>query len=165
MNLFDIMEKRRSVRRYWPDPVPRAKLEKLIEAAMLAPTGFNKQGWVFVAVDDPATKKQVADACKWGGFIAQAGACIAIFYDKSSSLLVEDSAAAAENIILAAVAEGLGTCWVNSHHLEHAAEIERLLGCPQTHELTVLLAVGVPDGKTDKPSKKFIAEVLRWNKF
>lgn len=165
MNLYDAMKKRRSVRRFTLDAVPRRKLEKLVSAAMLAPSGCNAQGWVFVVVDDRAVKQKVAEVCKWGRFIGEAAACIAIFCDKSSICLVEDCAAATENLMLAAVAEGLGTCWVNSHGLEHAPVIERLLGCPESHELAVLLAVGVPEGVTLAPEKKGIEEVLRWNRF
>lgn len=165
MNLYDAMKKRRSVRKFKPEPVSRETLAKLVEAAMLAPSGCNAQGWVFVVVDDPAMKAKVAEACKWGRFIGQAAACVAIFCDKTSICLVEDCAAATENLMLAAVAEGLGTCWVNSHKLPHAPVIEKLLGCPASHELAVLVAVGVPDGEPQKPDKKGIEEVLRWNRF
>lgn len=165
MHLYQAMKKRRSVRRFTLDAVPRRKLEKLVEAAILAPSGCNTQGWVFVVVDDPKTKGMIADVCKWGRFIKEAAACVAIFCDKSAPCVVEDCSAATENLMLAAVAEGLGTCWVNSHGLPHAADIERLLRCPESHELVVLAAVGVPEGETPAPDKKGIEEVLRWNRF
>ncbi len=165
MNLYDAMRKRRSVRKFKPEPVSRETLAKLVEAATLAPSGCNAQGWVFVVVDDPKMKAKVAQECKWGRFIGEAAACVAVFCDKSSICLIEDCSAATENMILAAVAEGLGTCWVNSHGLPHAPAIEKLLGCPASHELAVLLAVGVPDGEPQKPQKKALEEVLRWNRF
>jgi nitroreductase len=79
--------------------------------------------------------------------------------------VVEDSSAAVENILLAATAEGLGSCWVASYRNEHSEPVGRLLGCPASHELVALVAVGVPDGEPPKPDKKRLEEVLRWNGF
>ncbi len=165
MDLYALMARRRSVRRYKKEPVPRETLERLVDAATKAPSGCNQQGWVFVVADDPAVKAQIAKLARYGRFIADAGACIAIFCGKETLCLVEDCAAAAQNIMLAAVAEGLGTCWVNSHGLPHSAGVEKLLGCPPTHELAVLLAVGVPEEIPASPHKKPLEEVLRWNRF
>jgi nitroreductase len=165
MDLYDAMKKRRSVRKFRAEAVSRETLEKLVAAAILAPSGCNAQGWVFVVVDDPSARRKIAAACKWGRFIGDAAACVAVFCDKTTLCLVEDCAAATENLMLAAVAEGLGTCWVNSHKLPHAPAIERLLGCPESHELAVLIAVGVPEEIPASPEKKPLGAVLRWNKF
>lgn len=165
MELYGLMGKRRSVRKYSKDPVPRETLQKLIDAGIKAPTGCNHQGWVFVAVDDAAVKAKVAKLARYGRFIADAGACIAIFCDREAPCVVEDCSAATENIMLAAVNEGLGTCWIHSHGQSHAAAVEKLLGCPATHELVVLMAVGVPEEVPASPEKKSLTEVLRWNRF
>ena len=82
MNLYEAITARRSVRRYRRDPVSREVLQKLVEAGAAAPTGGNKQGWVFVAVDDPDVKAGVANIAQYGRFIADAGACIAVFCNK-----------------------------------------------------------------------------------
>lgn len=165
MKLYEAMNMRRSVRRFKTDPVPRDTLEKIVAAAMSAPTGNNAQGWMFVVVDDCETKRKIAAATQWGKYIAEAGACVAIFCDRNAPCVVEDCSAATENLMLAAVAEGLGTCWVNSYHIEHAPAVEKLLECPYTHELVVLVAVGVPAGETPVPKKKSLEECLRWNGF
>jgi nitroreductase len=165
MKLYEAMNSRRSVRKYKPDPVPRDTLEKIIAAAMSAPSGNNEQGWIFVAVDDRAMKGKIAEAAQWGRFIEEAGACVAIFCDRNAPCEVEDCSAATENLLLAAVAEGLGACWVNSYREEHAPAVEELLNCPYTHELVVLVAVGAPAGETPVPKKKTLEECLRWNGF
>jgi nitroreductase len=165
MKLYEAMNKRRSVRKFKNDSIPKESLEKIVAAAMSAPSGNNTQGWVFVVVDDCDLKRKISNATQWGRHIADAGACVAIFCDRNAICLVEDCAAATENLMLAAVAEGLGTCWVNSHHMEHTAEVERLLSCPYTHELVVLVAVGVPAGETPVPKKKALEDVIRWNGF
>ena len=63
MNLFDTIEKRRSVRKYLNEPVPRAVIEKAIEAALLAPNTSNLQPWEFYWVTHPKKKKQLVTAC------------------------------------------------------------------------------------------------------
>ena len=165
MTLYEAMDARRSVRRFKTDPIPRATLTKLIQYAAKAPSGCNDQGWVFVVVDDLATKAKVADITEWGKFIADAGACIAIFCDKEATCVVEDCSVAAEHILLGAVAEGLAGCWVGSLRNENTEPVGKLLGCPESHELIALLAIGVPDGIPEAPSKKPLDEVLRWNNF
>jgi nitroreductase len=165
MDIYEAIEKRRSVRKYRKDAVPREALERLIKAGAAAPTGGNQQGWVFVVIDDEAVKAKVARIAKYGRYIADAGACVAVFCDKKAMCALEDCSAAVENILLAAVAEGLGACWVGSYQNENAEPVGKLLGCPASHELMALVAVGVPEGETPLPNKKKLYDVLRWNKF
>lgn len=164
MTVYEAIDARRSVRKYRGTPIPRPVLQRIAESGAKAPSGKNQQSWVIVIVDDITMKNAIAAAAPYGG-LAQAGACIAIFNVKEGCTPVEDSCAAAENIVLAAVTEGLATCWVNSHHAPNATVIESLLGCPESHELVVLMAVGVPDGETPKPEKKPMEEVISWNEF
>lgn len=165
MDIYEAIEKRRSVRKYRKDPIPRGVLERLVRAGALAPTGGNQQGWVFVAVDDPDVKAKVAHIAKYGRYIADAGACVAVFCDRQAMCLLEDCSAAVENIMLAATAEGLGSCWVGSFRNDNSEPVGKLLGCPPSHELAALVAVGVPDGDAPMPNKKKLGEVLRWNGF
>ena len=165
MTVYEAIDARRSVRKYRGTPIPRPVLQRIAESGAKAPSGMNEQNWKFVVVDDSTMKNAVAEVCPSGKFIAQAGACIAIFNKKDGCAPVEDSCAAAENIMLAAVAEGLGTCWVYSYDTEHGKVIESLLGCPESHELVVLMAVGVPDAETQMPGKKPMGDVIGWNEF
>jgi nitroreductase len=165
MTLYEAIEARRSVRAYRGTPIPKPVLQRIAESGAKAPSGMNEQNWVFVIVDDITVKDAIATASPSGKFIAQAGACIAVFNKTDGCAPVEDSAAATENIMLAAAAEGLGTCWVYSHETDHGKVIESLLGCPDGYEIVVLLAVGVPATETPKPEKKPMEEVIRWNGF
>ncbi len=165
MTVYEAAEARRSVRKYRGTPIPRPTLQKIVECGPKAPSGMNDQGWVFVIVDDITMKNAVAAASPYGGHIADAGACVAIFCRKDVCTPVEDCCAAAENIILAATAEGLGTCWINSYRKENAKVIQSLLGCPDTHELVVLMALGVPAEVPPSPNKKPMEEVIHWNEF
>ena len=165
MDIYQAIEARRSVREYQNSPIPRKTLQKIIECGPKAPSGMNDQGWIFVVVDDPALKAKVAENAPYGRFILDAGACVVIFCDKEACAPVEDCSAAVQNIMLAAVAEGLGTCWVGSHQNDTSRGLEEALGCPDTHEVVALVALGLPAAVPPAPEKKAMNEVIRWNGF
>ena len=78
--------------------------------------------------------------------------------------MVEDACAATENMIIAAQAYGLGTCWVNAYQKAHSAAVKTILKCPDDYELVTLFAVGYPD-ETRKMPKKPLEELIRWDSF
>ena len=164
METFEALYARRSVRNYKSDPVPRADLEKILDVGRLAASGRNDQPWVFMAIDDVELKAKIAAETAYGRFIAQGGACIAIFSERGARFSVEDCSAACQNIMLAATALGYGSCWVNAHNTTHNAPVEAILKCPTDYELVILLALGVPeDTLPARAQKKPLSEVLRFN--
>ena len=92
--------------------VSREDEERLIEAAFAAPSSSNARPWHFVVVRDAATRARLAGVHQWSALIARAPLCIAVLGRADSTAWVEDGAAATENILTAATALGLGTCWV-----------------------------------------------------
>ena len=164
MNVVEVIKSRRSIRKYQNTTIPDAVITEIIECARMAPSGHNAQPWRFVVVTDPEIRKQIASFARWGSFIKEAYACIAVFCSRDSNLRVEDAAAATQNIMLAAWHFSLGTCWVNSHQKEHSKSVESLLKCPGTYELMTLIALGYPD-ETPQADKKNLEEVMSWNSF
>ncbi|MGE5598028.1 MAG: nitroreductase family protein [Bacteroidota bacterium] len=164
MDAITTLKSRRSIRRYDPRPVPRLVLEDLVDCARLAPSGYNHQHWVFVVVTERETRVRLAELARYGRFLAEAGACVAVFGARDAECLLEDCCAATENLIIAARAHGLGTCWVNSFRKEHSAAVQKLLGAAECYELVSLVAVGYPAEEPVRV-KKPLAEVLRWEHF
>jgi len=160
----EVMKSRASVRRYENRPVPREVLEEIVDCGRLAPSGGNQQAWVFVVVTDPDLRRQIAGFAAHGKFVAEAPACVAVFCGKGALCEVEDACAATENMIIAAWAHGIGSCWINSHRKAHSAAVEELLRCPETHELVTMFALGYPADDRRRP-KKTLEEVLRWETF
>ena len=72
MSILDIIRKRSSVRKYKSDAIPEDVLNRVLEAARLAPSGSNRQPWKFILVTDPAMKKKLVPACRGQAFIAEA---------------------------------------------------------------------------------------------
>ncbi|SIR17427.1 nitroreductase family protein [Halanaerobium kushneri] len=161
------IKERRSVRKYINKKIPEEILEEIIDCARLAPTGNNRQAWSFLVITDQKTKSKIASLARYGRFIEEAGACIAVFInqDKATTPL-QDASAATENIMIAAKSHNLGTCWVNSYQKEHSKQMEEVVNCPQDMELMTLMSVGYYDEESvNMPSKKALSDVLVWNKF
>ena len=164
MEALEALKKRRSVRHYQEKPVARERLEQLVDAGRLAASAINIQPWEFVVVTEPAARKRLADTTDHGKFIAEAGACIVVAA-KESKYYLEDGAAATQNILVAAAALGLGTCWVAGDKKPYGPEILQQLGFPGGYRLVSLIAVGYPAQAPALPSKRPLAEVLHWEKF
>jgi nitroreductase len=137
---------RRSIRIYTDEPVSEADLKSLLEAGMAAPSGSNRKPWHFVAVTERETLRALAEAHPYGKMVAKAGAAIAVCGEPNvSKWWVQDCSAATENILIAAVALGLGAVWVGCHGSpEREQAIRGVLGIPDSISVLSLLAVGHP---------------------
>jgi len=165
LETIKIIKSRRSIRKFIDKEIPKEILEDIIDCGRLAPSGYNRQPWIFVVVTDKELKNKLAEICDWGKFLKEAGAGILIFCEKDVETALEDACASAENIIISAQAYGLGTCWINSYKKAHSEKVKKLVKCPDNMELMVILAVGYPAEIPQSPKKKELYEVLRWQTF
>jgi nitroreductase len=83
---------------------------------------------------------------------------------RDTKYYLEDGSAATENILLAARAHGLGSCWVAGDKKPYAAEIYRLVGAPPGYKLISLIPIGYPAESPEK-SKRPLSDVLHWEKY
>lgn len=166
MEIIEVIKIRRSIREYKDKPIPKDTLEKLVEAARFAPTARNVQPWEFIVITQPQTLKKIADLAENGRFVASAKACIAVFCSDTKYYL-EDGCAATENILLAATALGLGSCWVAGDKKPYCSQINTLLNVPQTFKLVSLIALGYPEleGSFKVVNKRKLTELIHWDKF
>ncbi len=163
MDAIEALRTRRSVRLYEPLPVERTKLETMVDCGRLAATARNGQVWEFVVVTEAEGRKRIAAVAENGRFIADAGACIAVFCQESNYYL-EDGCAATQNMLVAGRALGLGTCWVAGDKKAYAEKVRELLGAPQGYKLVSLIAVGYA-AQTPAPIKRELTDVLHWEQF
>jgi nitroreductase len=163
MDAIECMKTRRSVRTYLDKPVPKEIIKDIVDCGRLAATAINIQPWVFVAVQDAENRKKIADITDHGKFIEHAPACIVVLC-LDSKYYLEDGCAAVQNILNAATAHGLGSCWVAGDKKEYAPRIVELLGAPNDFKLVALVSIGYTDQQL-KPVKKPLSEVLKWEKF
>jgi nitroreductase len=153
MDVFEAIQKRRSIRSYEDTSVPKETLTKLLEAARMAPSAKRVQPWHFVVVTNEKKREQLSKGiyAKW---LHTAPVVIAACGDAKASQkwYMVDVALALENMALAAVGEGLGTCFVGSFEED---DVKKVLGIPQEMRVVALLAVGYPKEKESITSKVF----------
>ena len=161
MDALEAMRKRRSVRQYTGDPIPREDLETIVDAGRLAATGYNRQPWDFIVVTDREMIDKLKVVAKW---MDRAGAIVAVALDPSSRFWLEDGSAAVENMLIASTALGYGSCCLEGNTLPREEEFKELLGVPAEKRLLTLVPVGVP-AEQPAPEKKPLEEVIRWEKY
>ena len=171
MDVYEAIRTRTSVRAYKPDPVPQEVIERLLEAMRLAPSGKNSQPWRFIVVTDPNTRTRLVDACRGQKFVGEAPVVVVGCGWESKAYpsmggywngLPVDVAIAIEHLMLAAVSEGLGTCWIGAFD-EHA--VKETLGIPDDVKVIALTPVGYPAGDRKHRPRKSIDEIVvrdRW---
>ena len=151
MEVFEAVQARRSIRAYEPTPVPKEKLERILEAARLAPSAENIQPWHFIVVTDHEKRVKLAKA-PFAGFLKEAPVVIVGCGDQKASprWFMVDVAIAMQNMVLTATGEGLGTCWVGSFDEN---QVRELLKIPENYRVVALLALGYPRKKIDIQGK------------
>ena len=171
MDIYEAVKTRTSIRKYKSDPIPEDKLERVLGAMRRAPSGKNAQPWRFVIVKDGGIRAKLADACRGQQFVGEAPVVVVGcgWEDRAytrmggywSSLPV-DIAIALDHLTLAAVAEGLGTCWIGAYDEENVKEI---LGIPEKVKVIALTPLGFPDVEPASRPRKSLEEIItidRW---
>ena len=161
MDALEAIRKRRSIREYPGEAIPREDLEQIVDAGRLAPTGWNRQPWDFIVVTDREMIEKLKVASQW---MDKAGAIIAVVLDPSSRWWLEDGAAAVENMLIASTALGYGSCWLEGYTLPLEEEFKKLLNVPEDRRLLTLVPIGVP---VEWPTieKKPLEEVIHWERY
>jgi len=163
MELLEGIFTRRSIRQYTEEPVSREQLHQIVKAGTWAPSGLNNQPWRFVTVHTAEMRNELAKQTKYTHVIARAGACIAVFIDKSAMYHeVKDHqsmGACIQNMLLAAHGLGLGAVWLGEI-LKNADAVRSLLGLSEDMELMAVVALGHPAPGKHTSSRKDLSDVL-----
>ena len=169
MDLYEVIRQRRSVRRYENRPIEEAKLLRVLEAARLAPSARNMQEWRFIVVRDAETRRRLCEAAKGQASVAEAPVVIAacgtvldVVMACGQTTYPIDLSIAVEHLVLAAEAEGLGTCWIGAFLEDQARAI---LGVPDTIRIVALLPMGYPAEHPDARPRKALEEIVAWEKW
>jgi nitroreductase len=148
---LNIIFSRRSVRQYHDREVPDTMMNDLLEAAMAAPSAVAKDPWHFIVLKKRESLDKLADVLTHGQMLRQATAAFVVCGDITEanggleSYMLQDLSAAVENILLAANALGLGTCWLGVHPRPERMEgIRKLFALPDNIIPMCGIAVGWP---------------------
>jgi len=173
MDVLEAIKGRRSIRAFKSEDVPPEIVEKLIDAARWAPSAGNIQPWEFIIVRNPEIKRNLAKAALNQSFIEEAPVVIVVCADEVRSsqgygvrgktlYCIQDTAAATQNIHLAAYSLGLGTCWVGAFNEEEARKI---LEIPQGVRPVAIIPVGYPAEKPPARNRRPLNQIIHYEKF
>ncbi|MEO0073832.1 MAG: nitroreductase family protein [candidate division WOR-3 bacterium] len=171
MELYEAIQRRTSVRSYLPNPVPDEVLNRILEAGRLAPSAKNNQPWRFIVVRDLAVRRALVPACRNQAFIAEAPVVICgcaieeqVWKGMGGYWSAEavDLAIALEHMILAATAEGLGTCWIGAFIEE---EVRKVLQIPAGVKPIALTPIGYPAKETRPRPRKPLTEIVCYDRY
>lgn len=169
MDVMDAIRQRFSVRKFKSYELEDSKLDRVMEAARLAPSARNLQEWRFVVVRDEQMRQALSEAANGQQFVAQAPAVIvgcAVTTEHVMSCGLHcypiDVSIAMAYITLQAVEEGLGTCWIGAFNQD---KVRDLLGIPNDVIIVGLLPIGYPDGEAPPKKRLPLSEIVfeeRW---
>jgi len=163
---LDLVKKRRSIRKYTSDPVPREMIETCIEAARHAPSASNTQGWRFYVTEgdlkDRLVKVGLGGVIVPNAFALAAPVIVVLGMElsvvthrlgaglKSIDYHLIDAGIAGEHFILQAAELGLGTCWIGWFNKK---AVRSLLGIPLSWDIPALITLGFP-AEEPKPKER-----------
>lgn len=167
MDVFEAIKNRRSIRKYQERDIEEEKLERILEAARLAPSARNRQEWRFIIVKDRTKREElVKEASPHQLFMLQAPIIIVAYVlDKDYIMRCGvpahyiDVAIALTHIHLQAVEEGLGTCWIGSFYQD---KVKKVLNLPEEAEVIQLMTLGYPDENPDPRPRLPLNEIVRF---
>lgn len=191
MGVYDCVIQRRTIRRFRQDPIPAQRLQQLVNAGRLAPSGANLQPLEYIVVNRKDMLDAVFATTRWAAYIAPKGtpppgerpvAYIVVLINRHIRARggEHDCGAAVMNMILTAWEQGLGSCWIASIHKRR---LRKILHIPSYLEIDSVLALGIPaehpvleiltdsvkywkdeNGVLHVPKRK-LEDILHWNRY
>ena len=173
MDVFEAIKGRRSIRRFTRENVSEDDLRRLLECAIMAPSAGNLQSWEFVVVRDAKRKRGLSAAALDQTFIEEAPVVVVVCANEMRSgrgygnrgvtlYCLQDTAAAIQNLLLAAHALGLGACWVGAFHEEEARTV---LKVPRGIRPVAIVPLGHPDESPWDRERRPLSEVVHYETF
>ncbi len=167
--VIDAILKRRSIRKYSPEPVNKSDVELLLTAAMYAPSARNEQPWHFVVIDDRDLLERIRRVHPYASMLSGAALAILVCGDEhlelSKGYWPVDCSAATQNILLAAHALGLGAVWLGVYpRQERQSAIRGIFSLPVHIHPFALISIGHPAEEKGVPDR-FKESRIRWNEW
>ena len=186
MDIYEAIRTRRNVHRYKKESVPLEKIKKILETGLQASSAHNEQPWEFIVVTDPNQLKKLAQYKydhNMQGLVAsnvpreeaerlasaQRDAFtntvpVAVIYDRRKRLPLESTWCCVTTVWLAACAEGLAAS--PAFFALHAqGPLKEILGIPDSHDIAVILRVGIPETIPEAKPRKGLTECLFYNRY
>jgi len=157
MDIFEVIKRRRSIRRFTDEPVQDEVIDKIIDAGIWAPSGLNNQPWKFGVIKDKGLKEEIAGLTRYAKIVRGADTLVMVFLDHSLSYdRTKDAMAVGaciQNMLLAIHSFGLGAVWLGEI-LKNKEKVLELIGGSGDIELMAIIAVGHPEQPGGEGNRK-----------
>ena len=162
---------RRSIRTFTPQPIEPEKIDRLLRAAMQAPSANNTRPWEFIVVKDLATREKVAALNPYAKAAIQCDTCIIVLANMEKSVTggfywAQNIAICTQNILLQAVEEGLGGVWLGYYpREERVAGLSDIFNLPDHIIPYAVIALGYPDRGTNHFIDRYDESVIHYEAY
>lgn len=176
MELYEGLLTRRSIRKYNPDKkLTKEQILELIRAASYAPSAHNKQPWHFLVIEDKETMRTLRAVQPWTTFAKDASVVIVVCADMEETFHREkegwnyaqiDGALAAQNLLLACHAKGLGACFCGAAPMPMVIEnLRKKFNMPENILPIAIVPIGFPEETPKEPEDRLNLEKVHWENF
>ncbi len=169
MDVFQAIQSRRSVRAYQDREIEKEKLDKVLEAARLAPSANNRQEWKFIVVKNKDTRERIAEAASSQAFVGQAPVVIVACATETQSIMTcgqlrytVDVSIAMSFMILQAQELGLGTCWIGAFD---ESGVKEILDIPDDIRVVAMTPLGYPSQDPAARPRKEVEQIVCFDKY
>jgi nitroreductase len=163
MDVLDAIRTRRSIRKYTKDPVEDEKIQTCLEAAQWAPSASNKQPWNFIVVRNEETRKKLSEMHPYGRFMRDSPVVFVVLGDPdlNPKYYLMDACIATQNLLLAAHAQGLGTCWMGVIDASFEKDMKTLLKIREPLRILCCVSMGYPD-ESRTSSRRPLSDIVSY---
>jgi nitroreductase len=169
MDVFEAIKQRRSIRKYKDKEIEEEKLQKILDAARLAPSAANRQEWKFIVVRDPARRAAITGMTYGQRWIGEAPVIIVGCATEGKSVMTcgqvthtVDVSIACTMMMLAAWEQGLGTCWLGTFN---EADVKKYLDIPDHMRVVTMLPLGYPNESPVSRPRKTIEQIVSFDRY
>lgn len=169
MKIQEALLNRRSIRKYTGQKILGEDFNKILNAAMYAPSAMNLQAWQFIVIDEKEILIETIKSIPYAEMLKQSSATIIVCGDsaveKNESWLLQNCSASIQNILLSAHGLGIGSCWIAIHGMDDVYKNIRVqFKLPENIVPVALISLGYPDEKVEA-EERFKQEKIHFNKW
>jgi nitroreductase len=169
MQIQEALLNRRSIRKYKNQKINKEDIDKILKAAMYAPSAMNTQAWHLIVIDNKAVLLDALKSIPYAEMLKQCAAAILVCGDssieKNESWLLQNCSAVTENILLSAYGLGIGSCWIAIHGMNDVYKnIKAQFKLPENIVPVSLISLGYPD-EVIKAEDRFKQDKIHFNKW
>ncbi len=173
MNLYEAIQKRRSVRKFQDKRIPEEVLQRVLDAGRLAPSAVNLQPWRFIVIRDLEIKRRLLECTRGAKHLHLVMGDVSIVacgnerdcYQRQGDYMKTfaiDVSLALDHMMLAATAEGLGTCWIGAFN---EGKVKELFDIPDPWRVVGMTPLGYPDEEPEFRGRKSLDEIICYEKW